>query len=140
MERKISSFMMWSHILIAYELLNTIFLGDYIFAFFGACTLIFSLLYHYNHETKWLLHDLVSSRATILYINYQSYIKFNYFQLMFIVALDLCTLAIYLYAQRYGKQHYERWHPWMHIIPTILGRYYTATCQYLALKEKIKNI
>lgn len=134
MERKLTSFMMWSHFIVIYEVLCAIFWSNYILAFFGTSTATLSLLYHKSHEKNWQPYEMISAYSSMIYMNYQSWIKFNHFQFMIVLALNFCTFILHQYAKRYDRSHYEKWHPWLHFFPGILAHYYQRQNRYLALK------
>ena len=121
-EREVTQFVMWSHypllFLILFNLLYTSDIYDNILAMLGIPSVLLSYLYHRSHEHEYQPMETISAQIVIFWMLFTAHLKKSC-NLKLLYGFTFLIILFYKYSQLYSHDHYEKYHPWLHVLITL---------------------
>jgi hypothetical protein len=119
--------MMWNHAFFIVELVIAYKRADMLLLVLGIMMLILSPLYHLSHERHYQPYEKLTAFGAMIYVLFSSWYYMPPQRFWIMIATYVVNYNLWLYSKAYDNEHYERWHPWLHI--TIAGTIHSY--QYL---------
>lgn len=104
-----------------YEVYRGLYYQEYIYFLLGGTTSVLSTLCHMHHEKKYENIESLVAKVTLIYPILTSIYYFTTYQIFFILFWKFCLVFTWYFLQ---DLHYEKIHPWLHIIVAIDAHYY----------------
>ena len=124
--RSWTEFMMWNHAFFIIELVIAYKRSDILLFICGVMMLILSPLYHRSHERHYQPYEKIAAFGTMIYVLFSSWCYMPHQRCLIMIATYVVNYNLWLYSKQYDHEHYERWHPWLHI--TIAGTIHSYQC------------
>ena len=124
MNRPCTQFMMWSHYFFMYEIIRGIRSGELLFTALGTTTTFLSFFYHRSRETRFKNIEPIVAKLTMIYIAISSIIRFVPADTINILLCELACLSMYRYANKYNINHYDLFHPYLHLLISFTSHFY----------------
>ena len=109
--RSCYEFIMWNHIFILYEILRSIYWGNYILFLLGGSSIVLSFYRHYHYENRCYTIEHITTKTTEVYMLLYALIVFDMYSIIELLILKLFTI-LWWNSEIYN---YEKMHPWLNI-------------------------